>query len=368
METQDITNNIWQYSNVTKVHIELSSRCNAACPGCQRFVHNSPNINPRLVQTNVTFEQFQQWFPLDFVSQVTSWLFCGSYGDPLAANDIYEILEYICNNSTAEVRINTNAGLRTPELFTKIGKLFAKGKQYNRAIAFSIDGLKDTNHIYRRNVVWDKVWENLMAYVASGGRAYWDFLQFKHNVHQIPLIEAIAKKYGIYVFVKNPFGVDKKAMPAYNKNYELEYIIEHHSDNGYPAFYPAKPDFVAPMPGKIDAEGHIKCLSIRENSNNLEKIDTEIYVDSLGRVLPCCFIPGGLLPTHFDWGMQLQEIQDKIGNANNLHHNSLKQILDNGILEVYSKSWENKDIAACWIYCGRNTEKHRIIDKLWQKK
>jgi len=365
MEIQDVTNNVWQYNNVKKVHIELSSRCNAACPGCQRFISNSPIINPRLIQANVSLEQFKNWFPPEFVVQIDDWLFCGSYGDPLAANDIYEILEYVCENSEAQVRINTNAGLRTPELFTKIGKLFAKGKDYNRAIAFSIDGLEDTNHIYRRNVVWEKVWENLMAYVATGANAYWDFLQFRHNVHQIPEIEKIAEKHGICLFVKNPFGVDKKAMPAYNRNYELDYIIEHATDYGYPAYTPGRSDYVAPMPAKIEAQGVIKCLSVKKT---LLQTTTEIYIDASGKVLPCCFIPSGLLPKYFDWGNQLQEMYKQIGDANNLNFHSLQHILDTGVLEMYSRSWKNKEIAACWIYCGKNTEKDRIIDKLWQKK
>jgi len=365
MAIQDITNNVWQYSNVKKIHIELSSRCNAACPGCQRFVHNSPVVNPRLVQANVSFEQFQQWFPPEVIAQVENWLFCGNYGDPMAANDIYEILEYICEYSKAGIRINTNAGLRTPELFTKIGNLFAKSKQRNREIAFSIDGLKDTNHIYRRNVVWEKVWENLMAYVSTGARTCWDFLHFKHNAHQIPEIKMLAHKYGIDLFIKNPFGVDKKAMPAFDKNFNLEYIIEHAHDNGYPHFWPAKPDYVAPMPDKIHAEGHIECLSIQKHKN---AIKTEIYVDSLGRILPCCFVPGGLVPTYFEWGNQLQAMYEKIGDANNLNSHSFQEILDSGVLEVYSRSWENKDIAICWIYCGKNTAKDRIIDNLYESK
>lgn len=363
MEIQDVTDNVWQYNNVKKVHIELSSRCNAACPGCQRFISNSPITNPRLIQANVSLEQFKNWFPPEFVAQIDDWLFCGNYGDPLAANDIYEILEYVCKHGKAQIRINTNAGLRTPELFTKIGKLFFEGKKYKRSIAFSIDGLKDTNHIYRRNVVWEKVWENLMAYVETGASTCWDFLQFKHNVHQIPEIKYLAKRYGIDLFVKNPFGVDKKAMPVFNKHFDLDYIIEHATDNGYPYVLPSKPGYVAPLPRKIHAEGHIECLSVKKHNGNSI---TEIYVDSLGRILPCCFVPGGLVPTYFEWGNQLQEMYEKIGNANNLNFNSLKEILDNGVLEAYSKSWENKDIAVCWIYCGKNTEKNRIFENLYE--
>ena len=46
---------------------------------------------------------------------------------------------------------------------------------------FAIDGLEDTNHIYRRNTDWVKIVQNATAYIAAGGRAEWDFIVFAHN-------------------------------------------------------------------------------------------------------------------------------------------------------------------------------------------
>ena len=166
--------------------MELSSACNAACPGCRRFTGNSPNVNPQLIQRSVSIEEFKKWFPHDLMLKINSWLFCGTYGDPMAAPDIYEILQYTCQYS-GSVQLNTNGGLRSEKLYKRIGELFVNSSvQLNhttsyRAITFSIDGLADTNHIYRRNVVCDKVWANLMAYTKTNARAQWDFLKFKHN-------------------------------------------------------------------------------------------------------------------------------------------------------------------------------------------
>lgn len=369
METLDLQNNFWTYENLNSVHVELSSKCNAACPGCSRFEMNSPIVKESLKQQSVSLDQFKNWFPPKLVPQIINWLFCGTYGDPLAANDIYEILKYLCENGAKNIQINTNAGLRSPSLFKKIGELFVTHSNDYKAITFSIDGLADTNHIYRRNVIWNKVWENLMAYRSTGAKADWDFLQFKHNVHQVDEARELAKKHGIGFFLKNPFGVDKTSMPVYNKNLELDYLIEHATDNGYPTYHPAKIGYVAPMPAKIEAEGCITCMSKRPahapyNQHTL----TEIYIDSLGNVLPCCFVSVGMVGGIFDWGTQVQQIHANMELKNNLNHYSIKEILDSGILETWSNSWKNKSIAACWQFCGRSVEKHGMIDNLWVDK
>lgn len=356
---------LWRYRNISSVHIELSTKCNAACPGCARFIMNSPIVDENLVQTEITFENFKKWFPKEILPQILNWIICGNLGDPLACKDIYKILEYICTNTRSNIQINTNGGLGSKLLYSKIGKLFFQTPELKRVITFSIDGLEDTNHIYRRNVKWNKVWENLMSYVDTGAKAHWDFLQFKHNVHQVEKAREIANQYGINFILKNPFGVDGTAMPVYDKNLKFEYSVEHAFNNKFDPYIPASPDYIAPFPIPIKNKGSINCMSKRsENLLGEEKTIIEIYVDVLGRVMPCCFVGNRMFIRHMSDAVQVQEIQKSIGNKNNLNHFSLKEILENKILDVYSKSWNNKKILICWNQCGKNEEKNSKIDLL----
>jgi MoaA/NifB/PqqE/SkfB family radical SAM enzyme len=366
--------NVWSYDSLSSVHIEMSSKCNAACPGCMRFIQNSPIINPDLIQDEITYDMFVKWFPPEVLSKIYGWIMCGNYGDPLACRDLYKILEYISEYSPGSIQINTNAGLRSPEVYKKIGELFARRRRYNgetpyRAITFSIDGLEDTNHIYRRNVKWKKVWENLMAYIETGAFAKWDFLQFKHNVHQIDEARKIAKQYGIDFILKNPFGVEKKAMPVYNKDLKLEYIIEHATDNGYPPYNPAPPNWVAPMPEPVKESGCINCIAKRTGPWPYDQKEiVEIFVNTAGQVLPCCFVGNRMSITHMEDAIQVRKIQKSMGNANNLNLHSLKEILDGNILDIWSNSWNDKSIAICWNQCGGNDTKERAVDFLFKDK
>ena len=50
---------------------------------------------------------------------------------------------------------------------------------------FGIDGLEDTNHIYRRGVKWERLQDNFREYIKAGGDAGWQFIVFPWNEHQI---------------------------------------------------------------------------------------------------------------------------------------------------------------------------------------
>ena len=186
----------WNYENTYLVHIELSNRCNAACPLCPRYVNHSLKVNPELDLDSVSLVNFKKWFPLDFIQKSKSWIFCGTNGDPMMAKDAYEILEYVVRNSKAKIQINTNGSIRDVKFWSKLGKLFAEPCENSRYVVFSVDGLEDTNHIYRRNVKWEKLVENITTYTKNGGYAIWEFLLFGHNEDEIYLAKYKSKEYG----------------------------------------------------------------------------------------------------------------------------------------------------------------------------
>lgn len=362
----------WQYEKLNGFHVELSTKCQAACPGCPRFLRNSTNVDPLIPQVDISIDQFKKWFPLDLVQRTISWIFCGTHGDPLSCNDLYEILEYICLNSDANIQINTNGGLRNYEYYTRIGRLFVSSLARNdirREITFSIDGLEDTNHIYRRNVVWKNVWRNLFAYTETGAHAQWDFLQFKHNMHQISEARLLAESMGIQFNLKNPFGLENQSMPVLDKDFNVVYAIRHASNNNFPIYTPASDDWFPPRPQLTKREGTIECNSFRTGPPPYHETEMqELYIDVLGRVQPCCFVGNKMQgPMHTSESREVREIQGLQGVSNNLNYFSLKDIIENNVLKIYSDSWKDKTVYQCYLQCGKNKDKQRYIDKLFVK-
>ena len=196
---------MWKYEDVNQINIEISSLCNSVCAWCPRYENMSSVINKQLNPTYVTLEQFKDWFPADLVAQIDNWAYSGDYGDAGTNPDLIQIFEYtFTHNPEASVEVNTNGGMKTPKFWKQLGKLFSEREQ--RKVIFSIDGLEDTNHIYRRNVKWNKVIENVSAYLEAGGEAYWDFLIFKHNQHQVECARTYSKILGFERFVAKKTG------------------------------------------------------------------------------------------------------------------------------------------------------------------
>ena len=392
------------------MHIELTNACNAACPSCVRFYLNSPNVRPDLEIGQITLEKFKTWFPPEVIQKCHLILFCGVHGDPCVAKDTLEICEYISEVSDrTAVRMNTNGGMRKPDWWTKLGKLFAVRSETTRywELTFSIDGLQDTNHLYRRNVDWNNLMSNVAAFIEAGGRASWDYLIFRHNEHQLIQAMALSKKLGFRSFVpKKALGVDNgidlTQMPVMNKKGELDYIIEAPRD-------PANRNLENPRSEKTVVFYPFTYDEYRELRENNQLVDNfqqqvknvyrdrikwedtskydnckiscksgrptggkEIFVDNFGRVMPCCYIGTHLNGLYTDIRtLQLHKHMNDYGWEHfSLEKYSLMEILDgNHLNRVFADSWKIDKVSAGRLsYCADTCGTVSSIDKIFTHK
>jgi hypothetical protein len=176
---------------------------------------------------------------------------CGNYGDPAAGKYTLDIYRYFRQvNPEIVLGMNSNGALQTTFWWHELGKLLSSQQDY---CVFSIDGLEDTNPVYRRNSNWSKLISNIQAFVAAGGRAHWDMLIYRHNQHQVDACEQLARELGFKWFRAK---VSKRPLVA-----GLE----------YPMSWP-QPD---------TQRGKIKCHALAEKSE---------YVDARARISPCCWL------------------------------------------------------------------------------
>ena len=141
------------FNNIQLLDIELSNRCNAACPMCARNIHGH-SINPRLILDELTLGDIKN-IDKKYLDNIEFINLSGDYGDPLMCKNILEIVEYFLKTTNARICIHTNGGLRNATIWKQLG-------EWNRIeIRFGIDGLEDTNHIYRINVRCDLLMNNI---------------------------------------------------------------------------------------------------------------------------------------------------------------------------------------------------------------
>lgn len=392
------------YDKINHLHIELTNRCNAACPMCLRFHQSSPLLRPDLILNDITFEQFKTWFRPKLLKQIIHILFCGVHGDPIIARDVYEITEYIMDsNPSLNIQFNTNGGMRNIEWWSKFGKLLNRSP--SSRVVFSIDGLEDTNHLYRRNVQWKKLMLNVESFIQAGGTAYWDYLIFKHNEHQIEEAKDLAKSLGFKEFIPKKAlgvddGVDLRPLGVVNKNGELEYTIEApiHSENRNLKNYrnvgsTAVNLFTTEQYKQLKENGEIqktrkwmydtiydnlknenyttedscdiKCKSLRNNI-------IDIFIDNFGNVLPCCYVGTHFNGNYTDNGtLQLHHELRKYGLEKfNLNYNSFEEIINRRHLDnLFVNSWSKKSIVdGKLLFCSTTCGKTSAIDRVFSHK
>lgn len=361
----------WKVEDINQVHVELSNNCNAMCPLCARVSHGAVR---RYERHQISISQFREWFDESFVSRVVHWVFCGSRGDPTMCNDLNDIIRYIKQvKADADIRINTNGGARNNAFWQELGTLFAATS--NNRVLFGIDGLRDSNHLYRRGVNWDKLMENVATYIAAGGKAQWDFLVFEHNEHQIEEAKLLSTTMGFTSFEpKRTLGFDHgNEIPVYSRHGKFEYFIKGPKQVKYRSIVEIKPGHPASEVDNIedylDKEDHweselmsrfanlseddfqndsyiaefkgkeVSCMSLGGETKWVDQ--TEIFVGPDGIVNPCCFVDTSMfVPTR---GQLITEQMQYLARSHglekfNLNNNSLKEIMTH-INLVYADSW-----------------------------
>ena len=189
---------------------------------------------------------------LEYLEKV---FFCGTVGDPCADKNLLEKIRWIKTiNSNIVVGINTNGSIRNPKWWTDCAKLLTGIYDY---VVFSIDGLEDTNHIYRVGVQFKKIMENAQAYIDAGASAHWDMLVFDHNKHQVDECRQLADTMGFTWF----------------RSKETDRWDQYQFDHLKPAKEINEVDYQS-----ID---RIHC------ERNIEE---STYVDYKGQEFPCCHI------------------------------------------------------------------------------
>ena len=169
-------------NNVKEIHIEPTSLCNAECPMCTRNI-NGKGLNPYITLKSLDREWFELNLKPEQIKKLDKVFLCGNVGDPASTPELLEIIEYFKNcNPDMWLSMNTNAGAQEESWWEELAETFGR----MGTVIFSLDGLKDTNHLYRKGVNWDKVMSAMTAFTSTKkAQAVWEFLVFEHNQHQI---------------------------------------------------------------------------------------------------------------------------------------------------------------------------------------
>ena len=132
---------------VKSFNLEITNKCTLACPEC--FRTNNPWIKQNL--TDLPLSVLENVFPLVDRDQFKGLRInlCGAYGDCIYHRDFHNAIRYL-KTAGLTLCVETNGSHRKPGWWEKTCEILDE----NDVINFSVDGLEDTNHIYRINARW----------------------------------------------------------------------------------------------------------------------------------------------------------------------------------------------------------------------
>lgn len=342
---------MYKFKEIKRIHLELSTNCQAKCPMCARNIHGGLQ-NPNLIIADLDLEFIKKTLPYDLLNQLYEISVCGNFGDALLNKDLLKIVKYIKeSNPNLRFVLHTNGSLRSTAWWTE----FANALPNDHQIHFGIDGLEDTHHLYRIGTKWKKIIDNAKAFINAGGKARWNFITFKHNEHQLETCRQMAKDLGFESFHEKQTSrfIGTPYFDVVDKTGEVIYKLENPSER--------KITFIT-----ADTVKDFKKIVDMSNIQCEVESSMSIYIDGMGYLYPCCFVAG--LPYHHttsellvhDYRLEnlrvLNNLFDSFGGKEqlNLRKRSIREIIDSDQWQtLWDNSFTGEKIPVCARTCGK---------------
>ena len=339
---------MYNHNQIRHIHFEPTQRCQAMCSMCDR------TNNSHMKNAEISINQFKQIIDSHFAKQLDSFLMCGNHGDPMVAKDTLDMYEWLrYHNSFLHLHMTTNGGGRSDSWWKDLAKVIGK----NGDVTFSVDGLEDTNHLYRQNVNWKLVDQSMKAYIEGGGKVRWDYLIFDHNQHQVEEAEQYAKSIGVHKFQAKKTGRfitttsdAKQSHQAVNRKGKETQELKK-PDKKYQNKALTKQGALLEKYGSMDKyydKVPVWCKVKDEGS---------LYISAEGLALPCCWTAGRM----YKWwhkDPKVEQIWDFITDKYLLDaRNGLDKVFETVIFDKIQNSWSKTScdkgkLKVCSMKCG----------------
>ena len=276
-------------SDIQVLQFELTSYCNAMCVHCPRFsqidhdvFESVGEVHQDLTLSHVDVDKIIKNLDLPKLVNLKKIIIEGDKGDPLMHPNLERLIDaFSTMDSPPLIFLTTNGSIRNKEWWINL----AKKKYPTLRVIFSIDGLDDTNHLYRVGLDFKTIIDNVSGFINNGGFAIWKMIVFKHNEHQISEIQKLSKNMGFRMFKTGNGDVNRfKNKPNWPVTYkdktwyiepaEHTYNIEEYFNENDQEYYPR---YWNPYKDRL-------CPNLRNG---------QIYINHLNQIVPCCMM-------HFD--------------------------------------------------------------------
>jgi len=388
-----------ELNSMRTLMLDYTTKCNALCLRCARNI-DGKYLNKNMPIADMPWEIFEKFFT-ETINSFDRIDYCGNFGDPILHPDLIKGLRWLYakenHNKREEIQTNrpglliniaTNGGINSPHWWKEFAyALNESTSNQPGTVTFGIDGLEDTNDLYRRQVIWKRLMENVEAFIQAGGKATWQFIIFEHNAHQLQAVEQLSKEMGFTDFftidnyervINDTGGSDTDTYIERfkgKKEQEIQEVVDHigletkkykklgiknetednitNKENKLTDF-----EIVIKTQYNDDITLFEKTAPIKCSWHKNKKAGVLLMWN--GEIWPCCYTGGQRYPKDFPWdhpenGNDLYKKTHGTYGAqfNNINHHTFDEILKH---EWYAgklvKSWTNDSrLEMCGFMC-----------------
>lgn len=327
------------YHQIDVIEIELSNLCNAWCPACVRYVQQDDGLyinkniykQSRILDKDLILKAITD--PKVNYADRLELRLCGVASDPFTHPELLTILSDIKSaRPNTRILIHTNGSLKNQNTYIELAKILDR----RDTVQFNIDGLEDTNHIYRRKTNYQRIMQNAQALIDNNAnriKVDWAYIVFPWNNHQIDLATELSKSMGF-----NKIFFRKSRQPV-EDDMDMIAIADRGLKNGkYEDNVVYSDQMEIPNYDSIEDE----CFS-----RNL------LFLNETGKVYPCCNWSSVL---NYEEGYHKQELESYLSQfpENDLNKNSMYEILQNPLWDSLKKriDSQNDALVSCVKQCG----------------
>lgn len=177
---------------MTTLHVEVTNRCILECPACPRTTWKEITKKP-INKSDLSIESFEKFLDCNDGRNVETLLLCGDYGDCIYYPELFDFIKKFRHK---KFDLRTNGSRRSAEFWTQLASLMTK----EDTIVFGIDGLEDTNHLYRKNSDWSSIMTAVDIMVKSPAQVKWQTIAFSFNQDSLQDIKTFAESKGAEFF------------------------------------------------------------------------------------------------------------------------------------------------------------------------
>jgi MoaA/NifB/PqqE/SkfB family radical SAM enzyme len=167
------------------LHIETTTRCTLACPACPRTTWHNILKKP-VSKEDLDVDLLEKFLDCPGGKKLDKFILSGDYGDSIYYPDLIKLLQRF--RDRVSFTIVTNGSRQTEKFWHTLAEVLTE----KDTICFSIDGLEDTNHLYRINSDWSSIMKGVDIMVKSRAQVHWKTIVFKFNYDNLSAIKSFA--------------------------------------------------------------------------------------------------------------------------------------------------------------------------------